>query len=417
MEDFIAFLNDSHSSYNAVASIKKRLDSLNYVELKESEAFDIKRGNKYYVTRNDSSLIAFNVGNKLEDVSLHITSSHSDCPSFVLKPNATKYENGYLKLNLEVYGGGIFYSWLDRPLSIAGRIIYRENDKVYSDVFDLKKPFCLIPSLAIHLNRELNTNLSLNPQVDLMPIVSLEKGDIKEYLSKETGKEILTYDLFLYPLEKPFVWGLNKEFISGQHLDDLQCAYTCLLGFEDNFNDDNINIYCCFDNEEIGSLTRQGADSDFLTCILKRICTSLNIDYYRLLARGFMLSCDNAHALHPNHGEKYDDTNRTFINKGLVLKHESRSYTSDGLSMGIFKDLLDKNNIPYQYFANRSDNRGGSTLGNISNSHSSLLSLDIGLPQLAMHSAIETAGVKDNDYMIKAIKAFYKAHLKDKTLV
>ena len=183
------------------------------------------------------------------------------------------------------------------------------------------------------------------------------------------------------------------------------------MGFVDNFNDNNINVYCCFDNEEIGSSTRQGADSDFLFTNLNRICNSLNIDYYRLLARGFMLSCDNAHALHPNHNEKHDALNRPSMNKGIVIKHETRAYTSDGLSIGLLKDLLERHDIPYQYFANRSDSRGGSTLGNISNNHSSMLSVDVGLAQLAMHSCVETAGNLDNDYMVKAVKAFYSESL------
>ena len=408
--NLVDFLNNSPTSYNAIDSIKKILDKNDYKELRESEEYSIEKGNKYYITRNDSSIIAFNIGDG-DNYHLELTASHSDCPSFVLKPNSTIYENGYLKLNTEPYGGLILYTWLDRPLSIAGRLIYKENGEVKSMPYKYDKPFCIIPSLAIHLNREINSNLTLNPQVDLMPMVSLEKGDIKSFLKEETNKEVISYDLYLYPINSAYTWGKNDEFITGQHLDDLQCAYNCLMGFVNNFKSDNINVYCCFDNEEIGSSTRQGADSDFLFNNLNRICNSLNIDYYRLLANGYMLSCDNAHGLHPNHAEKYDSTNRTYINKGIVLKHETRSYTSDGLSMGLFTNLLDENNIPYQFFANKSDSRGGSTLGNISNNHSSLLSLDIGLPQLAMHSCVETAGNIDNEYMIKAIKAFYSTHL------
>ncbi len=408
----VDFLNNSPSSYNAIENIKHIFDENGYKELKECEEYKIEKGFKYYIIRNGSSIIGFNVGAKLDDYHLQLTASHSDCPSFVLKPNSTVYENGYLKLNCETYGGLILYSWLDRPLSIAGRLVYKEDNKVKSKAYRYEKPFCIIPSLAIHLNREVNSNLSLNAQVDMSAMVSLEKGDIKDFLKRETGLDVISYDLFLYPLNSAYNWGENDEFITGQHLDDLQCAYTCLMGFVNNFNDNNINVYCCFDNEEIGSSTRQGADSDFLFNNLNRICNALNIDYYRLLANGFMLSCDNAHALHPNHPEKYDSTNRTYINKGIVIKHETRSYTSDGLSTGLFTNLLDENDIPYQFFANKSDSRGGSTLGNISNNHSSLLSLDVGLPQLAMHSALETAGNKDNEYMIKAIKAFYSTSLK-----
>ena len=411
--NLVDFLNNSPSSYNAISTIKEILDQNGYIKLNEGDDYNIVRGNKYYVIRNGSSLISFNVGSKLTTPHLQLTASHSDCPSFVLKPNSWVYENGYLKLNTEVYGGAIYYSWFDRPLSIAGRIIYKEDGKVKSSSYVYKKPFCIIPSLAIHLNREVNSDLKLNAQTDLMPLVSLEKKDIKEFLKEDTNKDVISYDLFLYPIQEAYVWGDNNEFISGQHLDDLQCAYTCLMGFVNNFNEDNLNVYCCFDNEEIGSSTRQGADSDFLQATLKRVAKSLDIDYYRLLSKGFMLSCDNAHALHPNHAEKYDQNNRTYMNKGVVIKHESRAYTSDGLSLGLFINLLDEHKIPYQFFANRSDSRGGSTLGNISNNHSSLLSLDIGLAQLSMHSAIETAGNKDNDYMIEAIKAFYSTQLVD----
>ncbi len=409
----VDFLNDSPTSYNAIASIKNILDENGYIELKESDDYTIVRGNKYYVIRNGSSIISFNVASKLETPHLQLSASHSDCPSFALKPNSWVYDNGYLKLNCEVYGGVIYYSWFDRPLSIAGRLIYREDGKVKSMPYIYKKPFCIIPSLAIHLNREVNSDLKLNAQTDLMPLVSLKKRDIKEFLSLDSGKEVISYDLFLYPLEKAYIWGDDDEFITGQHLDDLQCAYNCLMGFVNNFHDDNINVYCCFDNEEIGSNTRQGADSDFLVSTLKRVSKSLDIDYYKLLSRGYMLSCDNAHALHPNHVEKYDQNNRTYMNKGIVIKHESRSYTTDGLSLGLFIDLLDKEKIPYQYFANRSDSRGGSTLGNISNNHASLLSLDIGLGQLSMHSVMETAGNKDNEYMIRALRAFYSSQFID----
>ncbi len=411
--NLVDFLNNSPSSYNAISTIKEILDQNGYIELNEGDDYNIVRGNKYYVIRNGSSLISFNVGSKLTTPHLQLTASHSDCPSFVLKPNSWVYENGYLKLNTEVYGGAIYYSWFDRPLSIAGRIIYKEDGKVKSSSYVYKKPFCIIPSLAIHLNREVNSDLKLNAQTDLMPLVSLEKKDIKEFLKEDTNKDVISYDLFLYPIQEAYIWGNNDEFISGQHLDDLQCVYTCLMGFVNNFNEDNLNVYCCFDNEEIGSSTRQGADSDFLQATLKRVAKSLDIDYYRLLSKGFMLSCDNAHALHPNHAEKYDQNNRTYMNKGVVIKHESRAYTSDGLSLGLFINLLDEHKIPYQFFANRSDSRGGSTLGNISNNHSSLLSLDIGLAQLSMHSVIETAGNKDNDYMIEAIKAFYSTQLVD----
>lgn len=418
MNELIKFLNDSPTSFNAISTIGTLLDQNDYVELKESEAYTIEKGGKYYVKRNGSSIIAFNIGYKLSDPSLQISASHSDCPSFKVKPESLIYENGYLKLNTEVYGGAIYYPWLDRPLGLAGRLVVKENGLLHTENYIGKKPFCLIPSLAIHMNREINSKLTFNPQIDLLPMCSMEKGDLKDYLKGETGKEVVGYDLYLYPFESAFVWGMKDEFLSSFHIDNLECAFTTLKGFINNFNEDNINVYCCFDNEEVGSLTRQGADSDFLESTLKRLAKALELDYYILLAKGMMLSCDNAHGLHPNHPEKADPGNRPMLNKGVVIKYNAnQSYTSDGLSAAIFKDLLDRKNIPTQFFANRSDVRGGSTLGNISNAHSSLVSVDIGLAQLAMHSPMETCGCKDVFYMIEAIKAFYSAHLKDNNLI
>ena len=418
MKDLIKFLNNSPTAFEAVENITGILKENDYKELKEEAPFRIAKGGRYYVTRNGSSVIAFNVGSRLDDPSLQITASHGDCPTFKIKPESVIFDNGYLKLNTEVYGGALFYPWLDRPLSIAGRLIVKDKrGRIKVRNFVHGKPFCLIPSEAIHFNRKANDELKLNAQIDLLPICALKKKDLKEYLKEATGENVLSYDLYLYPLQSAYVWGMEDEFISSFHLDDLECAYTCLKGFVNVFNDENINVYCCFDNEETGSLTRQGAASDFLQNVLKRVCEALGLDYYLLTARGMLLSCDNAQGLHPNHPEKYDMLNRPLLNGGIVIKsNANQSYTSDALSSAIFKDLLDRNKIPNQYFTNRSDVRGGSTLGNISNSHVSLLSVDIGMPQLAMHSILETAGTRDAEYMIKGIKAFYKAHLQGNDL-
>ena len=419
MKEFIDFLNASPTAFEAVENISVKLKDNGYEELKENEPFRVKKGGKYYVTRNGSSIIAFNIGKKLNDPSLQLCASHGDCPSFKIKPGSLIYSDGYLKLNTEVYGGALYYPWLDRPLSLAGRLIVKDkNGEIRAENYVLNEPFCIIPSLAIHMNRGVNDNLKLDPHIDLVPMCSLKKGDLLPWLKKKTRKDILSYDLYLYPLQSAYVWGQDKEFISSFHLDDLECAYTTLRGFIDTFNDDNINVYCCFDNEEVGSLTRQGAGSDFLESTLRRVAEALKLDYHILVARGMMLSCDNAHAIHPDHLEKADEINRPEMNKGIVIKYNAnQSYTSDALSVAVFKDLLDRNGIPNQYFTNRSDMRGGSTLGNISNGHVSLLSVDIGLAQLAMHSPLETAGTEDVEYMIKGVEAFYKAHLKENTLV
>ena len=421
MKDFIKFIDESVTAFQAIDSISKILKKEGYEELDETKPYKIVKGHKYFITRNGSSVIAFNVGKKLTNPSLQVVASHSDCPSFKVKPEAFIFEKDYLKLNTEIYGGPIYYPWLDRPLSLAGRAILKKGNTIKTIGYVDEEPFCVIPSVAIHQNKDVNNELKLNPQIDLLPLVSTDKADIKEYLCsklKVKKEDVLGFDLYLYPIQKAFNWGMNKEFISSFHIDNLECAYTTLCGFVNNFNDENINIYCCFDNEEVGSLTRQGADSNFFELSLRRISESLKLDYYSLLANAMLLSCDNAHALHPNHPEKSDPVNRPLMNKGVVIKYNAnQSYTSDGLSSALLKSLMDKNKLPYQYFANRSDSRGGSTLGNISNAHVSLLSVDIGLAQLSMHSPLETAGVKDIDYMIKTIKAFLKAHLtiKDNT--
>lgn len=415
MKEMMKFIDESVTAFNATNNLKKELLKNKYEELDEKKEYKILKGHKYFVTRNSTSIIAFNVGKKLDDPSLQIAASHSDCPTFKIKPQAFIFDNNYLRLNTEVYGGAIYYPWLDRALSIAGRVIVKTNKSLKTIIYKDEEPFCVIPSVAIHQNRDVNKGIELNPQIDLLPLVSLEKGDMNDFLAKQLKvkkEDIKGFDLYLYPMDKAFNWGLKKEFISSFHIDNLECAYTSFKAFLNNFNDNNINVYCCFDNEEVGSLTRQGADSDFLQSTLNRVCKALKLDYYSLVSSGMLLSCDNGHALHPNHPEKADPVNRPLINKGVVIKYNAnQSYTSDGLTSAIFKNLLDSKKIPYQYFANRSDSKGGSTLGNLSNGHVSILSIDIGLAQLAMHSPMETAGVKDIEYMIQAIKEFYKAHL------
>lgn len=415
MKDILQKLDKSKSAFQVVENIEEELINAKYEKLDPTKEFNIKKGKKYYITRNGSSVIAFNIGKSLKNPSLLVAASHTDCPSFKIKPEAFIFGKDFLQLNTEVYGGPLMNPWFDRPLSIAGRVMVK-NKGIKSINFVDDEPFCIIPSVCIHFDREANTGKKLNPQIDLLPLVSGENADFKDYLSKKlkTKKEnILGFDLYLYPQEKAIVWGMNKEFFSSFHIDNAECAYTTLEGFIDNFNDENINVYASFDNEEVGSNTRQGAASDFLETTLKRVCEALKIDYYSLLGKAMMLSCDNAHSVHPNHPELSDPKNRPVMNKGVVIKQNAnQSYTSDGLSIALFSNLLDQNKVPYQFFTNRSDIRGGGTLGNISNQHVSIMAVDIGLAQLAMHSCYETAGVKDVEYMIKAIKAFYKANLK-----
>jgi len=414
-KELLTFLDESPNAFYATRNIVKKLKEKGYEELDETKKFNILKNHKYFVTRNDSSVIAFNVGKKLNKPSLQITASHSDCPSFKIKPNSLISDGKIVKLNTEIYGGPLLYPWFDRALGIAGRVMVNKSKKIITCLFDSNEPFCLIPSVPPHLNNEIAKG-QINAQVDLLPLVTDDtKFSLEKYIAKKlkvNANDILSFDLYLYPIEKAYIWGPSKEYFSSFHIDNLECAYTTLVPFINNFNDENINVYACFDNEEVGSLTRQGADSDFLEVTIKRICESLNIKYESLKANGMLLSCDNAQGVNPNHSEKYDVANRSYMNEGIVIKsNANQSYTSDSIGSAIFKQICKDVKVPYQLYANRSDMKGGSTLGNLSNRHLSIVAVDIGLAQLAMHSPLETAGCKDVDYMMKAISSFYKRHL------
>lgn len=412
--EILKFLDDSPTAFCATSSIVKMLVAKGYKPLENK----IEKGKKYYITRNDSSIIAFNIGKKLTDPSLMMCASHSDCPTFKLKPNPiikTKYG---IKLNVESYGGLLYRAYFDRPLSLAGRVIVKTKDGISFKTLKDDEPFCIIPSMAPHLARD-GEDKKPNVEKDLIPIVSLnDEYDFNQYLANKlkTKKDnIVSFDLYLYPLQKAYYWGDSKEFITSNHLDNLQCAYTTLLGFIDNFNDNNINVYACFDNEEVGSLTMQGADSDFLYSCIQRICDCLKIDYYALLNKAMALSCDNAHGVQPNYTDLYDLNNACVLNGGIVIKYNAnQSYTSDSFSSSLLIELMKTNKINYQLYCNKTGIRGGSTLGNLSNRHVSLPTVDIGLAQWSMHSVIETSGSKDIETMIKLIKCFYASRLINK---
>ncbi len=413
LESLLNYLNASPTAFQAVSNAAKELAEAGYQELDEAEVYHLEKGGKYYITRNGSSIIALNVGKNCDHGSFKIVASHSDCPGFKLKPNAVIKDGKQVKLNTEVYGGALLNPWFDRPLGLAGRLIVKENGKLKIMPYVLDENFCVIPSLAIHMNRDANNGYKINPQVDCLPLVTANQDfDLKKYLEEKAGVEkIVNFDLYLYPREKAFVWA-NGEYFSANHIDNLECAYTSLLAFKNNFDDNAINVLTIFDNEEVGSLTRQGANSDFLRLTLERTAKALGLDYPSTIARSMMVSADNAHAVHPNHNDKADQTNRPYMNQGIVIKYNAnQSYTSDAVSASVFADILESVEVPYQYFTNRSDMRGGSTLGNISNAQVSIVSVDIGLAQLAMHSCIETAGTKDAESMVKGLSAFYKNEL------
>ena len=367
-----------------------------------------------------SSVIAFKIPQN-DFKSFNIVASHSDSPTFKIKANAEiEVKNKYVKLNTEKYGGMICSTWFDRPLSIAGRILVKENNAVKTHLVNIDKDLVIIPNLAIHMNREVNDGYKYNAQIDMLPLYgdNSSKGSLMKTIAKEAEVEeesILDTDLFLYNRMNGTKIGSNEEYISSPRLDDLECAFTSLSAFLSENTSNSASVYCVFDNEEVGSGTKQGADSTFLYDVLRRINISLGKteeDYYRLISSSFMVSADNAHALHPNYTDKSDLTNKVYMNDGIVIKYNAnQKYTTDAVSASIFKTICDSVDVPYQTFTNRSDILGGSTLGNISNAHVSLNTIDIGLAQLAMHSTYETAGAKDVTYMIDAIKAFYNTSI------
>ena len=423
-EELLDFLQKSPTAFHAVENIKKELNKDGFVELLEGKPWKMAPGGKYYVTRNNSSIIALKVGSNLENYSFNVAASHSDCPTFKLKENAELEVKGkYTQLNTEGYGGMICSTWFDKPLSIAGRLLIKDGNELKTQLINIDRDLVLIPNMAIHMNRAVNDGYAYNKQIDMLPLfggADCKPGDFMKLVAKEAGvqvEDIYGSDLYLYNRTAPSIWGANDEFISSQHLDDLQCAFTSLKGFLAGGNDQSIDVLACFDNEEVGSGTKQGAASTLLYDVLKRANSALGKteeDFYCAIASSFMLSADNAHAVHPHHPQKTDATNCVYMNEGIVVKsHAGQKYTSDAVSVAVFKDLCKKANVPVQFFANRSDEAGGSTLGNIAMAQVSMNSVDIGLPQLAMHSTYETAGIKDTYYMIQVMTEFFNSHISE----
>lgn len=416
----LSFIEQSPSSFHAVDNIAQELKEAGYIEVFESKPWQLEVGKGYYVTRNASSIIAFRIPKKMDDINFQIIASHSDSPSYKVKPNATiTIKDTYQKLNTEGYGGMIASSWFDRPLSIAGRLIVKDGNQFKTKLIDIDEDLLMIPNLAIHMNRDVNNGYKYNPQIDMLPLFGTFGGTTLEdkitQYAKCDREAILDHDLFLYNRQKGCVWGSDQEFVSMAKLDDLECAYTSLQALIHSKNDQSVNIFVCFDNEEVGSSTKQGADGTFLRDVIERIGYNLSLNDEELkcaIASSFMLSADNAHSLHPNHADKNDPTNSVFMNQGIVIKYSARqAYTSDAMSAAIFMDICERANVPYQKFVNRSDMPGGGTLGNVSSHQLSIPTCDIGLAQLAMHSAYESAGVKDIEYMINALTMFYNTHI------
>ncbi|MGI6755745.1 MAG: M18 family aminopeptidase [Atopobiaceae bacterium] len=417
-QELIEFIHQSPSMFHSVKTIRSYLDAAQFTYLPEGDAWHIEPGKNYYTTRNDSSVIAWKTGRALDHYHFQIAAAHADSPTFKVKsvPELEGPEN-YLRLNVEAYGGMLDRTWFDRPLSVAGRVIVKDGAQLVSHLVAPDKDVALIPSVAIHFDRDANKGVATNRQVDLCPLISagkLTRGDFVRLIAHELGKDaqdILGFDLFLVSREHGRIWGFEQEFVSAPKLDDLQCAFCALKALLESTNDHDVSIFACFDNEEVGSLTKQGAQSTFLSDVTHRINAALgktDEDFMRAVASSFMVSCDNAHAVHPNHPEKTDAENKSHINGGVVIKEAANQlYTTDAVSRAVFKALCDKVQVPTQSFANRSDTRGGSTLGNLSNLQLSVRAVDMGLPQLAMHSSYETAGVEDTAAGIAALKSFF----------
>ena len=417
------FINKTPNAYYCVDNLKKQLLENGYEELYENRQWgNLKDNGKYFVVRNDSSLIAFRMSNKKETIGFNIVSAHTDSPSFSIKPNADMFDGNYMKLNVSGYGGMINYSWLDRPLSIAGRVVTLKDGVYKKELINIDKNLLVIPSQAIHINREVNDKNSLNHQVDMLPVVSLSYDkkleDIIRDNLKEDVEKVYDYDLYLYNRDFAKYVGLNKEMILAPRLDDLASLFPAFNSFiESDDNNKSINVLCALNNEEIGSLTVQGADSTFLIDTLTRIAEASNLDLLSTLGDSLVISADNAHAIHPNASYKSDPTNKVKLNNGVVIKHHI-NYTTDAVTSSIFKGMCESANVPYQDFACKSDMRCGATLGGISQSHVGVDSVDIGLPQLAMHSTNETIGTKDVLYMYKSLLEFYNSTIiKDNTSI
>ena len=412
MKNLLNFLDNSHSVYHAVAGLTAQLREQGYTPLSETENWELKPGGKYYVNRNGSALLAFRVPEGSPKGFL-ISAAHGDRPTFKVKENGV-LAGTYTRLATEKYGGMLIAPWLDRPLSVAGRVVVETETGVESRLVDIDRDLLLIPNVAIHMNRKANEGYAWNPAVDTLPLMGGKDTEklLWETLEQLAGGKILGHDLYLYVREKASCWGLQQEYFSAQAIDDLECAWCCTQGFLKAEKTQNIPVLCVFDSEEVGSSSYQGAASDLLQSTLSRICESLGLSEKQQLARSFLVSADNAHAIHPNHPELADPANAPVVNGGVVLKfNANQRYTTDGISAALFRKLCQKADVPVQTYCNRADIAGGSTLGNISLSQVAVPSVDIGLPQLAMHSCYETAGVKDAEYLIKAMTAFYGTEL------
>jgi aspartyl aminopeptidase len=412
--DLLHFIAKSPSPFHAVRGIRSALVYAKFTELREEDPWTLEPGGHYVVTRNGAALIAFTIPEG-EPRDFHIVASHCDSPTFQIKENPEVKDGTYIRLNVEGYGGMNMSTWVDRPLSAAGRVYVRSHGRAVPVLVSLPGTVLVIPSLAIHMNRKVNDGYAWSVQKDLLPLYGTSESktsflDLVASAAKVKKEDILGHDLFLFSQVPGTIWGADHEFISSPRLDDLQCAFAAFRGYTLAEKKNHICMYALFNHEEVGSGTNEGAASDFLLSTIHRLADALGYSYNQLMAmlsRGFMISADNAHAMHPAHTDAADPVNRPVLNGGLVLKFSAeRRYATDGFSAARFRALCEEASIPLQVFTNHSDKPGGSTLGHISNTRVSIPTVDIGLPQLAMHSSYETAGIKDTGYLIDAVTRF-----------
>ena len=412
-----AFIKNSPTAWHACACAAAALEGAGFEELEERAAWRLRPGGRYFVRRNGSALLAFSLP---EDFGGFLMwAAHTDSPCFLVKGEAPA-AGMYTRLSVEKYGGMLCASWMDRPLSLAGRVTVREGEGLRTRLIDLDRDLLLIPSVAIHMDRTVNDGKKLDVNVDMLPLLGSELAERRlARLTAEAAavseEDVVSSELLVYSRTPGTIWGADGEYISAPRLDDLQCVFAGLQGLLTAKPGTNAPLLCLFDNEEVGSGTRQGADSDFLASVLERICGSLGRDLRQTLAASFMVSADNAHAVHPNHPEYADRGDRPRMNGGVVIKRNAnRKYATDAISAAVFEELCARAGIPVQRYSNRPDLPGGSTLGNISGSHVSVPTVDIGHTQLAMHSAYETAGAADTETMIRAARAYFESAYSEK---
>ena len=412
ISEFLDYLNHSHSAYHAQANLVELLNARGYTQLEEGADWSLTPGGSYYVCRGGATVIAFRIPAAPAKGFL-ISAAHTDRPSFKLKENGEK-TGTYTSLLVECYGGALMAPWLDRPLSLAGRVLVETEQGAKAALIDIQKDLLLIPNVAIHMNRQANDGYKWNPVMDMNPMLGGKavQGKLNALLEQEAGGKILGHDLYLYLREEPKVWGMEDEFISAQGLDDLQSVWGCFQGFLNAGESEDIPVFCALNSEEIGSRTQNGADSSVMEDTLVRIAQGLKLDIRRLLSQSFLISADNAHAIHPNHPELADAANAPVMGEGVVLKFNSNQrYCTDGLCAAIFRKVCQKAGERVQTYYNRPDIPGGSTLGCVSIAHVSVPTADIGLPQLAMHSCYETASVADTISLMNITESYYSSTL------